>query len=98
MDWMPFFLTFASGVFLAPLLIAFQRQMGELDKKIRAGEAQIRESEANIKKFVEEENRVKLEIEKAKAALAEVDKAKEEQEKKFQELKKRLMSDSEEDE
>lgn len=93
MDWLPFLLTFTCGSFIVPMLISFQRLMGELDKRIRAGEAQVRECEANIKKFVEEEGRVKQEIEKAKAALAEADKEKEEQEKKFQELKKQLMSD-----
>lgn len=96
MDWMPFLLTFVSGAFLVPMLVSFQRRMGELDRKIRAGEAQIKESEENTKKFKEEETRVKLEMEKAKAALAEVDKEKEEQEKKFRDLKKQLMSDDDE--
>ena len=44
MDWMPIFLTFASGVFLAPLLISYKNHMGEMDKKLRVSEEVLDES------------------------------------------------------
>lgn len=91
MDWMPFFLTFASGSFMVPMLIAFQRQMSELEKKIRAGEAQLQEIDASLRRIAEGEVHVNAEIEKAKAELAELDREREEQERKFREAKKQFV-------
>jgi CRP-like cAMP-binding protein len=96
MDWVPYFLILASGAFLIPMLISFQRRMGEMDRKIREGKTLIRESEENAKRFLEEEGRVKKEMEQAKANLAEVDKEREVEEAKFRDLKKQLMSDDDE--
>lgn len=93
MDWAPFLLTFASGSFMVPMLVSFQGQMGALEQKIRAGEMQIEEGEANIKKFLEEEESLKAEIEKAKVELAALDREREEQEAQFRELKKFLNED-----
>lgn len=93
MEWVPFLLIFASGSFMVPMLVGFQRQMGALEQKIHAGEAQIQEGEANIKKFLEEEERLKADIEKAKTELAALDRQREEQEFQFRELKKFLSED-----
>ncbi len=97
MDWLPFLLVFASGAFLVPMLLAFQKRIDELDKKIRTGEAQIRDSAENVKKFAQEKNHANKEIEKTKASLAEVDKEREVEEAKFRDLKKQLMSDGDDE-
>ena len=83
MDWMPFFLTLASGAFLIPMLLAFQKQMGGLTKRRRAGEKQIQEAEVNIQKLQEEEKKFKQEIETVKTQLSALDKERQDLERKL---------------
>ncbi len=83
MDWTPFLLTVASCAFLIPMFLAFQKQMGGLVQRRRAGEKQIQEAEASIQKFQEEEGKFKQEIASAKAQLSELDKERETLEKKL---------------
>lgn len=96
MDWMPFLLVFATGSFMAPMLVGFQRQMGALKKKVREGETRIQEGEANIKKFLKEEEHLKAEVGRAKTELVALDREREEQEFQFRELKRFLNEDLDE--
>ncbi len=80
---MPFFLTLTSGAFLIPMLIAFQKQMGTLVSRRRAGERQIQEAEVNIQKLQEEEAKFKQEIAAVKTQLSALDKERETLERKL---------------
>lgn len=84
---MAFFLTLASASFLIPMLMGFQKQMGLLTQRRRAGEERIRQAEKNIKEFGETEVGVKREIDGLKARLSVLDKERETLERKLLEAK-----------
>ena len=96
MSWMPFFLTLASASFLIPMLMGFQKQVGMLTQRRRAGEERIRDAENNIKEFREAEEEFKKEMEAVKARMSAMDEERETLERKLLSAKIEHASGTEE--